>query len=96
MLERRLGELDPPLAADERLALQHIVLSHHGKLEFGSPVRPMTLEAEVLHLADTASAMTTNVVDALKDPANFPEGSPVSKSLWTLDHRRVFRGTGRP
>jgi len=96
MLERRLAELDPPLAEGERLALQHMVLSHHGKLEFGSPVRPMTLAAEVLHLADTASAMTTNVVDALKDPANFPEGSAVSKSLWTLDHRRVFRGSGGP
>jgi len=96
MLERRLAELDPPLAAHERLALQHILLSHHGKLEFGSPVRPMTLEAEVLHLADTASAATTNVADALKDPANFPEGGAVSRSLWTLDHRRVFRGPGRP
>ena len=94
MLERRLGELTPPLTAEERARLLHLVLSHHGKLEHGSPVRPMTLEAEVLHLADTASASTTNIAEALKDQANFPEGGALSKSLWTLDHRRLFKGTG--
>lgn len=32
--------------------LQHMILSHHGKLEFGSPVLPQTLEALVLHMMD--------------------------------------------
>jgi len=91
MLERRLAELDPPAPDAARLALLHLVLSHHGRLEFGSPVRPMTLEAEILHLADTASASTTNIVDALRDPSTFVEGSTVSRSLWTLDHRRLVR-----
>jgi 3'-5' exoribonuclease len=91
MLERRLATLTPPLTPLERARLQHLVLSHHGRLEFGSPVRPMTLEAEVLHLADTASASTANVADALRDPANFPEGGTVSRSLWTLDHRKLYR-----
>lgn len=32
--------------------LEHMILSHHGKLEWGSPVEPVTIEALILHLAD--------------------------------------------
>ncbi|MDA8020728.1 MAG: HD domain-containing protein, partial [Thermoanaerobaculia bacterium] len=35
-----------------RLHLEHLVLSHHGKREFGSPVEPATPEAWVLHVID--------------------------------------------
>lgn len=41
---------------DLRLDLEHCILSHHGTMEMGSPVVPMTLEAIVLHNADKASA----------------------------------------
>jgi 3'-5' exoribonuclease len=37
-------------------ALEHCVLSHHGTLEMGSPVIPMTLEAVALNNADRSSA----------------------------------------
>ncbi|MCI8365026.1 MAG: HD domain-containing protein [Eubacterium sp.] len=36
--------------------LLHCILSHHGKLEFGSPKVPALLEAMALHLADNADA----------------------------------------
>jgi 3'-5' exoribonuclease len=92
MLDRRLGaETEPPCTPLERDILLHLVLSHHGKREFGSPVTPMTLEAEVLHWADNASAKTASMADVLRDDSNFPEGL-VSKTQWTLDHRRAFRG----
>ncbi len=93
MLDRRLDEEEqPPLSDAERLVLQHLILSHHGELEFGSPVRPMTLEAEVLHLADQASAATANLATALRENANFGDGETVSKPIWTLDRRRIYRG----
>ncbi|MCX7884338.1 MAG: HD domain-containing protein [Caloramator sp.] len=38
------------------LELKHCILSHHGTLEMGSPVVPMTIEAIVLHNADKMSA----------------------------------------
>jgi 3'-5' exoribonuclease len=92
MLDRRLDEQEEPVVGDqERLVLHHLVLSHHGELEFGSPVRPMTLEAEVLHYADSASAATANLAAALKEAANFGEGESVSKPIWALDRRRVYR-----
>jgi len=92
MLDRRIGaEPEPPCTEPERDILLHLILSHHGQLQFGSPIPPMTLEAEVLHWADNASAKTASVSDALKEDENFPEGL-VSSSLWQLDRRRVFRG----
>jgi 3'-5' exoribonuclease len=38
--------------ADELRHLIHLVLSHHGNLEWGSPVAPKTLEAVLLHQID--------------------------------------------
>jgi 3'-5' exoribonuclease len=44
----RQGDFPAPLAA----ALLHIILSHHGSLEHGSPVVPCTREAALVHAAD--------------------------------------------
>ena len=93
MLEERLAALAPPLSRPERDVLLHLVLAHHGLLEYGSPVRPMTLEAEILHHADTASARAASMADALRDPSNFEAGSAVSQTLWQLDRRRAYRGS---
>lgn len=42
----------PDFPADVLLELEHLVLSHQGRLEFASPVEPMTPEAFVLHALD--------------------------------------------
>lgn len=36
--------------------LKHIILSHHGELEFGSPVTPLCIEALIVHHADAVDA----------------------------------------
>lgn len=41
---------------EKAVLLKHLLLSHHGKEEFGSPVKPMTLEALVLHMLDDLDA----------------------------------------
>ena len=92
MLDRRLDEeATPPCTDPERDILLHLILSHHGRLEWGSPVLPLTLEAEVLHWADNASAKTASVADALRDAENFPQGM-ISTPLRSLDFRRLYRG----
>jgi 3'-5' exoribonuclease len=100
MLERRLDEApEPPCTAAERRLLQHLVLSHHGRLEYGSPVPPLTLEAEVLHWADNASARTASMAGALDDADAFAGGLISQKRIWQLDNRRPYRGAsdwGRP
>ena len=55
MIEKKLASLPdfpPPL----RMLVEHMVLSHHGKLEFGSPKLPMIPEAVLLHYLDDLDA----------------------------------------
>ena len=47
--------LDPP-NEDVRLHLLHLIASHHGELQFGSPVVPKTPEAWALHYVDNLDA----------------------------------------
>ncbi len=45
----------------------------------------MTLEAEIIHYADNASAKATSMNDALHDGDNFPDGRAVSaRTIWQL------------
>ncbi len=48
------------------LQLQHLILSHHGEREYGSPIRPKTLEAFILHHADDIDAKA-NVFQRLRE-----------------------------
>ena len=95
MLARRVTEEQPsPCTELELTILQHLIASHHGKPEFGAPVAPMTLEAEVLHFADNASAKTASMADAIGNTGNFVGEALVSaRALWQLDHRRAYRGS---
>lgn len=93
MLDRRVREASrPPCTEQELLVLEHLILSHHGKLEFGAPVAPMTLEAEILHYADNASAKAASMADALADGENFSgDGAVSSRTIWQIDRRRAWR-----
>lgn len=48
--------------AELELELKHMILSHHGSLENGSPVVPMTVEALLLHYIDNADAQVRGVM----------------------------------
>ena len=92
MLERRLAAIGEAVCSPGQLLdLQHMILAHHGKLEFGSPVEPMTAEAEIVHWADEASAKATDMMDAIDDDDAFPSGREISdKRVWRVN-RRVWR-----
>lgn len=94
MLDRRL-RLQPAgtFTAEQELELQHFIQSHHGSLEFGAAVPPMTLEAEILHWADQASAKAADVTDTLANDEHFGDEGftlkrpwPVQKRLWRRPH----------
>ena len=44
------------IPAEKSMLLQHLILSHHGEPEMGSPVVPQTVEAFILHEADVIDA----------------------------------------
>ncbi len=68
------------------IALQHMVLSHHGKLEYGSPVLPQLPEAVALHYIDNLDAKLQAVEDAL---AGSKEDCVTG--IKAIDGGRVFR-----
>lgn len=48
------------------LKLEHIIASHQGELENGSPVRPATIEAAIVHFVDLASSQVRQFQKAIK------------------------------
>lgn len=80
------------LTTDEWRLLEHLILSHHGQLEYGSPVRPLTLEAEILHFADDASAKTAAINEAYDSTELFPgDARTATRKVWQLDGRWLMR-----
>ncbi len=93
MLERRLAAVGMASICSEGqlLEVQHMILSHHGKREFGSPVEPMTTEAEIVHWADESSAKANDMLESLEEPEHFGSGKEVSdKKPWRVG-RRIWR-----
>ncbi|MGH2537876.1 MAG: 3'-5' exoribonuclease YhaM family protein [Candidatus Promineifilaceae bacterium] len=67
-LERAAAELAFPAADLQQLT--HLILSHHGLHEYGSPVTPRTLEAILLHQIDLLDSRVQGYFDHLRaDPA---------------------------
>jgi 3'-5' exoribonuclease len=60
MIEKKIAAI-PGFPSRLRLLVEHIVLSHHGKYEFGSPKLPMTPEAILFHYLDDLDAKMYSV-----------------------------------
>uniref|UniRef100_A0A7C4LIZ2 HD domain-containing protein n=1 Tax=Schlesneria paludicola TaxID=360056 RepID=A0A7C4LIZ2_9PLAN len=82
----------PDLDAEQLLRLEHIILSHQGTPEWGSPIPPATPEALLVHYADDLDAKFQMMAAALSaDPA------PGQEQFTSKDNplgRRLFRGLG--
>jgi len=73
----------PDFPPDLQLHLEHLVLSHQGRLEFGSPVQPMTPEAIALHFIDDLDSKLAQLREASEKepPLQFLTG--FSRYLYT-------------
>lgn len=80
MLEEKLADFKK-FPAETALCLKHMILSHHGEYDFGSPKRPKFLEAFVLHLIDDLDAKMNGIARFMSKDRN--EGA------WT-DFNRMF------
>lgn len=84
------------------LHLKHIILSHHGEYEYGSPKRPKTAEAFALHYADNLDAKMNQVANALapvEDEALAAQengGEPVEATGWSAFQRGLDRFLFKP
>jgi 3'-5' exoribonuclease len=80
------GEPFPP---ELLLRLKHLILSHHGTHEFGSPRLPMTPEAIAVHYLDNLDAKLHAFTREIREDANAEAAwTPFNQSL----NRRLFKG----
>lgn len=71
--------------AEEKInLLRHIILSHHGTLDFGSPVEPHCIEAFIVHAADYVDANAEMINEAAEN---------TSSSKWT---DKIYGQSNRP
>lgn len=66
-VEKLTGEGIP---SDVMNCLKHMIVSHHGEYEFGSPKLPMTVEALTLHLLDNLDAKLHSFQQIIRDDPN--------------------------
>lgn len=67
--------------------LKHMVLSHHGKLEYGSPVLPMIPEAEVLATIDNLDARLV----MMKQSLDMTEPGHFGPRIFALENRMIYK-----
>lgn len=84
--ERLTGQ---PFPGDLLVRLKHMIVSHHGQYEFGSPKLPMTLEALTLAYLDDLDAKLHHFDQLMREDPN-------RESRWTVYHpmlgRKLFKG----
>ena len=88
---RRAAELSgEEFPAELLLRVKHMVLSHHGEYEYGSPKLPMTLEAIALHYLDNLDAKIHSIGQLINDDANTESNwTPYQASLG----RKLYKGS---
>jgi len=74
------------------LRLKHLILSHHGELEYGSPKVPMTPEAVALHAIDLLDSRITIAVREVADDRGESAWTPYNAALG----RRMYKGGRSP
>ncbi len=79
MLQERIGQV-PGFPRDLAMLLKHMLLSHHGQYEYGSPKRPKTLEATILHYLDDMDSKINGIRSHISKET-------AQGSRWTGHHR---------
>jgi 3'-5' exoribonuclease len=83
-----IDEYGKKLAVDPEIVLQlkHMVLAHHYEPAYGSPVRPMFAEAELLHHIDVIDAR----MNTMQRVQNETKAGGFSEKVWGLDGIQVY------
>jgi 3'-5' exoribonuclease len=90
IVEKTIATL-PGFPGRLRTLVIHMILAHHGKLEFGSPKLPMIPEALVLNFVDDLDAKMQAMAGAFEKLAN--EGKAADEltgKVWALDQRQLL------
>jgi 3'-5' exoribonuclease len=94
LVEKTIANL-PGFPERLRALVVHMILSHHGKLEFGSPKLPMIPEALALSFVDDLDAKMQAMKSEFEKCAR--EGRPADEltgKVWSLDNRQLLSTKG--
>lgn len=86
-LTKILAELNIDDTKEEVTVLRHVILSHHGQLEYGSPVRPRIMEAEIIHMIDNIDANMMMMTTAL----NRVNEGEMTNRIFAMDNRSFYK-----
>jgi 3'-5' exoribonuclease len=75
------------ISQEKIMLLEHMLLSHHYEPEYGSPVKPMIPEGELLHYIDMIDARMYDMDKHLKEV----EEGTFSEQIFSLDRRRLYK-----
>ena len=84
-LESQPGRLPGIFPEEKKLLVKHLILAHHGKLEYGSPVLPQCLEALVVHYIDDLDSKMNAIGKFMEADQN-----PGPWTLLNRHHERFF------
>ena len=73
--------------SEELMLLRHMVLAHHGEYEFGSPVRPETIEAEMLSFIDNIDSK----INILEKAFSEVKVGEFTQKIFALDNRCFYK-----
>lgn len=71
---------------EDVIVLRHMVLAHHGLLEYGSPVRPRIMEAEILHQIDNLDASIQMLLTSIRQT----EPGEYTDRIFGMDNRSFY------
>ncbi len=71
------------------ILLEHAILAHHGKREFGSPVLPQTIEALIVSYIDE---MDAKINVAAREIMTSQTEDLFTEKVYALDNRRLYKG----
>src|SRR3989338_9050252 len=92
MIDKKLENI-PGFPKETAMLLKHMLLSHHGHLEFGSPKRPKTVEAVILYYLDDMDSKVQSMQALIEKEREI-------SSTWTSYHklyeRYIYKGKYLP
>ncbi len=87
-LEAQSGRLPGAFPEEKKLLVKHVILAHHGLLEYGSPKRPKCIEALIVHMIDDLDSKVNSIARFIEQDA--------TPGRWTALNRNYERYFFKP
>lgn len=87
-MEMQPGRIPGPFPEEKKQLAKHMILSHHGKLEYGSPKEPHCIEALVVHMIDDLDSKINSIFKFIQQDQN--------PGRWTALNRNFERFFYKP